>query len=47
MEISCRVVRIEDTENDFYNIAFAFDNPTANFWPVVFPPVDWCVPALK
>jgi len=47
MEISCRVVRIEETGMEFYNIAFEFDRPAANFWPIVFPPADWCVPALK
>lgn len=47
MEISCRVVRIEETGMQFYNIAFEFDRPAANFWPIVFPPADWCVPALE
>ena len=45
-EISCRVVRIEETGRDLYNIAFEFDRPAPNFWPIVFPPADWCVPAL-
>ena len=47
MEISCRAVRIEETGMEFYNIAFEFDRPAANFWPIVFPPADWCLPALK
>jgi hypothetical protein len=47
LEMSCRVVRTEDVENDSYNVAFEFDRPDPNFWPVVFPPADWCVPALK
>lgn len=47
LEMSCRVVRIEDVDNSAYNVAFEFDRPDANFWPVVFPPKDWCVPVLK
>jgi PilZ domain len=40
-EISCRVVRIEDDGLEFYKIAFEFDRPAPNFWPVTFPPADW------
>jgi hypothetical protein len=47
MEIGCRVVRSEDANSELFNIAFEFDSPAPNFWPVVFPPADWCVPALK
>ena len=43
-EVSCRVVRIEESGMELYNIAFEFDQPTPNFWPIVFPPADWCVP---
>ena len=46
-EMSCRVVRIEDSGLDLYNVAFEFDRPAPNFWPVVFPPADWAVPAAK
>jgi PilZ domain len=46
-EISCRVVRIEDDGLQFYRIAFEFDRPAPNFWPIVFPPADWVATALK
>jgi PilZ domain len=46
-EVNCRVVRVEEEGMEFYNIAFEFEHPTANFWPIVFPPADWAVPALK
>jgi hypothetical protein len=46
-EVSCRVVRIEDDGMEFYKIAFEFDRPTANFWPVVFPPADWTASAVN
>jgi len=44
-EMSCRVVRIEEDGMDFYKVAFEFDRPAPNFWPIVFPPADWTVPA--
>lgn len=40
-EISCRVVRVDETGIEHYNIAFEFDHPAPKFWPVTFPPVDW------
>ena len=46
-EMSCRVVRIEEDGMDLYRIAFEFDRPAPNFWPVVFPPADWVAPAAK
>jgi len=41
LEMSCRVVRTEEHGLEFYNVAFEFDRPAPNFWPVVFPPADW------
>jgi hypothetical protein len=47
-EMSCRVVRVEDDGMDFYKVAFEFDRPAPNFWPIVFPPADWAAaPAIK
>jgi PilZ domain len=46
-EISCRVVRIEEDGLQFYKIAFEFDRPAPNFWPIVFPPADWVATAVK
>lgn len=47
MEISCRVVRVEEQGMEFYNIAFEFDRPAPNFWPIVFPPADWVAYSAK
>jgi len=47
MEVSCRVVRIEDDGLQFYKIAFEFDRPAPTFWPIVFPPADWVASAVK
>ena len=44
MQQGCRVVRVEDTSPEFFNVAFEFDQPNPNFWPVVFPPADWNAP---
>ena len=44
-EISCRVVRVDETGVEDFNIAFEFDRPDPKFWPVTFPPVDWGLPS--
>ncbi len=46
-EMSCRVVRTEEDGMDFYKVAFEFDRPAPDFWPIVFPPADWAAPTLK
>src|ERR1700738_140614 len=37
----CRVVRVETSEAGHSAVAFEFDQPTPQFWPIVFPPADW------
>ena len=44
LEQGCRVVRIEDTADGDFAVAFEFDKPNPKFWPVVFPPEDWSAP---
>lgn len=44
VEQSCRVVRVEDTADGDFAVAFEFDKPNPKFWPVVFPPEDWNAP---
>jgi hypothetical protein len=46
-EMSCRVVRIEEDGMDFFRVAFEFDRPAPNFWPIVFPPADWVATQVK
>jgi len=41
VEQRCRVVRIDDTVEGDFAVAFEFDAQNAKFWPVVFPPEDW------
>ena len=38
---SCRVVRIESLTEQGFELSFAFDRPSPNFWPVALPPTDW------
>jgi hypothetical protein len=40
-EMSCRVVRVDESGMEHFQIAFEFDRPTPKFWPVTFPPADW------
>ena len=37
----CRVVRAEESDDQGFSVAFQFDEPAGNFWPVSFPPSDW------
>ena len=38
---SCRVVRVETSLGGQSAVAFEFDQPAPQFWPIVFPPADW------
>jgi len=42
-EQKCRVVRVENPPGGALAVAFEFETPAPNFWPVVFPPADWGV----
>ena len=39
----CRVVRVETSEAGMSAVAFEFDQPAPQFWPIHFPPADWGV----
>ena len=36
-----RVLRVEGSEEGRFAVAFEFESPVSNFWPVSFPPADW------
>jgi hypothetical protein len=44
-EMSCRVVRVDESGMEQFHIAFEFDRPAPKFWPVTFPPADWGLPS--
>jgi len=41
---ACHVVRVETSEAGMSAVAFEFDQPAPQFWPVTFPPADWAQP---
>jgi PilZ domain-containing protein len=38
---TCRVIRIEALSDQGFEVSFAFDRPSPNFWGVAIPPTDW------
>jgi PilZ domain-containing protein len=40
-QMGCRVVWSDEEGTEFYRVAFEFERPAPNFWPIVFPPGDW------
>lgn len=42
-DVACRVVRIERSSSALLQVAFEFDQRSAHFWPISFPPEDWGV----
>ena len=45
MQQGCHVVRVERSEDGHSAVAFEFDQPSPQFWPIVFPPADWGAPS--
>lgn len=41
LQQGCHVVRVETSEVGNSAVAFEFDQPAPQFWPIVFPPADW------
>jgi hypothetical protein len=37
----CSVVRTEKSATSEFLVAFQFETPTPDFWPITFPPKDW------
>ena len=38
---ACRVVEARSSQDGFFAVAFEFDSPAPQFWPIAFPPKDW------
>jgi hypothetical protein len=43
LEVGCRVVRVDGPTSALYEVAFEFDQRSAQFWAINFPPEDWAV----
>jgi hypothetical protein len=41
LQQGCHVVRVETSGAGNSAVAFEFDQPAPQFWPIVFPPADW------
>jgi hypothetical protein len=41
LQQACHVVRVETSGAGNSAVAFEFDQPAPQFWPIVFPPADW------
>lgn len=37
----CKVVGTKSSQDGFFAVAFEFESPTPQFWPIAFPPADW------
>ncbi|MGC2764030.1 MAG: hypothetical protein WB607_00870 [Candidatus Acidiferrum sp.] len=37
----CHVMGVRSSEDGYYAVAFEFDSPSPQFWPIAFPPSDW------
>jgi hypothetical protein len=44
-EQSARVVRVDQPPGGHSQVAFEFQEPCPDFWPIVFPPSDWRAPS--
>lgn len=42
-----RVLRVEGSEEGRFLVAFEFESPAPNFWPVRFPPANWSAAEAK
>jgi len=43
-EQNCRIVRIDETETEFFSVLSSSISQIPSSWPVVFPPSDWEAP---
>lgn len=39
-----KVLRVQESEEGRFSVAFEFESPSSTFWPVTFPPADWSSP---
>jgi hypothetical protein len=41
--VTGKVLRVEGSGEGHFSVAFEFESPCPNFWPVSFPPTDWAL----
>jgi hypothetical protein len=42
-----KVLRVEESKDGRFSVAFEFESPAPHFWPVSFPPRDWSLVACE
>ena len=40
-KVSCRVLATRKSLDGVFTVAFEFESPSPDFWPINFPPPDW------
>lgn len=40
-KVPCHVVGVRKSQDGAFAVAFEFENPSPDFWPIGFPPNDW------
>ena len=40
-KVSCRVLAARKSQDGVFAVAFEFESPSPDFWPINFPPPDW------
>jgi len=40
-KVPCHVVGVRKSQDGAFAVAFEFENPSPDFWPINFPPKDW------
>jgi hypothetical protein len=43
VEQAGRIVQVQRTREGYFAVAFEFDTPNPNLWPILDPPGDWMV----
>lgn len=41
VKVPCQVVDVRKAHDGQFAVAFEFENPSPDFWPINFPPRDW------
>jgi hypothetical protein len=44
---SGNVVSVKNSQDGFFAVAFEFDSPSPQFWPIELPPTDWSLMHAK
>jgi hypothetical protein len=44
---ACHVVSVRRSQEDGFAVAFEFEQPSPDFWPIHFPPRDWQMVGAK